>query len=562
MKKNAKCLSLLMGASVLMTTLTGCGGTHAGSTYDTTAATATYDYGCTESAAESPAASYDSYASGTTQAGGKYTTDNSADISNYWDNREYNNESYTKPEENGFCFVETKPLSTFAADVDTASYANVRRMIEDGYSIDQINPDAVRAEEFINYFSYNLNEPGKGDLFGITTEVSQCPWNADHQLMFVGMKTSEIDMEEAPASNLVFLIDVSGSMSASNKLPLLQKSFDELVDTLPDEGTVSIVTYSGEERVVLAGEPMRNKKEIKRAIDSLRASGSTNGEAGMKKAYELAWDNYIEDGNNRVVMATDGDLNVGISSLDDLEKFITERKDEGVFLSILGFGEGNYKDDKLEKLADCGNGNYSYIDSLFEGKKVLVDEFSSTMFTVAKDVKLQVEFNPANVHAYKLIGYENRVMADKDFNDDSKDGGEIGAGHSIVALFEIVPTRTPDAIPLKYQDKEVEIKADSKIIRKEYDDEFATVSVRYKDPESYESKLFSIVVNDEVVTECPSQDFKFASMVAEFALILSDSNDKGTASLEDIMKEYKTLKNTDDYQDEFFYLVRTLARRA
>jgi Ca-activated chloride channel family protein len=261
-------------------------------------------------------------------------------------------------------------------------------------------------------------------------------------------------------------------------------------------------------------------------------------------------------------MATDGDLNVGISSLDDLEKFITERKDEGVFLSILGFGEGNYKDDKLEKLADCGNGNYSYIDSLFEGKKVLVDEFSSTMFTVAKDVKLQVEFNPANVHAYKLIGYENRVMADKDFNDDSKDGGEIGAGHSIVALFEIVPTRTPDAIPLKYQDKEVEIKADSKIIRKEYDDEFATVSVRYKDPESYESKLFSIVVNDEVVTECPSQDFKFASMVAEFALILSDSNDKGTASLEDIMKEYKTLKNTDDYQDEFFYLVRTLARRA
>ena len=567
MKKNVKGLSLLIGSSLLMTSLTGCGSGHSATsaTYDTQAeapsSSHNYDYSATESAQE-PLYSAEASDSGR----GKYSagTNNTTSVygaatDNYYDDNVIeNNESYTKPEENGFCLVMNQPLSTFAADVDTASYSNIRRMIEDGYSIGNIDPDAVRAEEFINYFSYDLYEPERGDLFGITTEVSTCPWNTDNQLMFVGMKTGEIDYEEAPVNNLVFLIDVSGSMNSKNKLPLLQKTFDELVDNLPDEGTISIVTYSGEEKVVLEGEPMRNKKAIKKAIDKLHAHGCTNGQAGMQRAYEIAQKYYVDGGNNRVIMATDGDLNVGISSLDDLERFISDKKDEGVFLSILGFGDGNYKDDKMETLADCGNGNYSYIDSLAEGKKVLVDEMSSTLYTVAKDVKLQVEFNPANVNAYRLIGYENRLMDNQDFNDDAKDGGEIGAGHSVVALYEIVPAHSPKSIDLKYQDNKV---SDDKE-KVPYSHEFATVSVRYKDPDADKSQLFSVAIGDDVVTENPSDDFKFASSVAEFAMILENNENKGTSSLEDIMKTYKQLEDTDEYQDEFYYLVRTLSKRS
>lgn len=563
MKKNAKGLSLLIGSSLLMTTLAGCGG--ANNMTDSTASEAEYYQNdtYTEGAAQAPVYSESesadergNYSAGTNNSY-KYS-DNTTD--NYYGDKKVinNNESYTKPEENGFNLVMNQPLSTFAADVDTASYSNVRRMIEDGYAVGEIDPESVRPEEFINYFNYDLYEPEKGDLFGITTEVSACPWNSDNQLMFVGMKTGEIDMEEAPVSNLVFLIDVSGSMSSRNKLPLLQKSFDELVDSLPDEGTISIVTYSGQEKVVLSGEPMSNKKDIKKAIDKLHANGCTNGQAGMQKAYEIAQKYYIEGGNNRVIMATDGDLNVGISDLDELEKFITDKKDEGVFLSILGFGEGNYKDDKMQTLADCGNGNYSYIDSLEEGKKVLVDEMSSTLYTVAKDVKLQVEFNPANVNSYRLIGYENRMMDDQDFNDDTKDGGEIGAGHSVVALYEIVPARSPKAIDLKYQDGQKAVSGEEV----KYAHEFATVSVRYKDPEDDESQLFSVVIGDDVVTENPSDDFKFAGSVAEFAMILENSENKGTSSFEDIIKTYKELNETDDYQDEFFYLVKTLSKRS
>ena len=563
MKKNAKGLSLLIGSSILMTTLSGCGG--ANTVSNSTASNAEYyETGTyTEDAAEAPAY-------GETQAYGErgkysagtnnYSKDSDSTTNNYYgdDKIIQNAESYTKPEENGFNLVMNQPLSTFAADVDTASYSNVRRMIEDGYSVGNIDPDSVRAEEFINYFKYDLYEPEEGDLFGITTEVSACPWNSDNQLMFVGMKTGELDMEEAPVSNLVFLIDVSGSMSSRNKLPLLQKTFDELVDSLPDEGYISIVTYSGGEKVVLSGEPMSNKKGIKKAIDKLHANGCTNGQAGMQKAYEIAQENFIEGGNNRVIMATDGDLNVGISSLDDLEKFISDKKDEGVFLSILGFGDGNYKDDKMETLADCGNGNYSYIDSLEEGKKVLVDEMSSTLYTVAKDVKLQVEFNPAKVTAYRLIGYENRVMADQDFNDDTKDGGEIGAGHSVVALYEIVPARSPKAIELKYQDNQEAVSGETV----KYSHEFATVSVRYKDPDDDKSQLFSVAIGDDVVTDDPSDDFKFAGSVAEFAMILGNSENKGTSSFEDIMKVCRELEETDEYQDEFYYLVKTLNKRS
>lgn len=472
--------------------------------------------------------------------------------------KNYNTESYEKPQENGYDLVAAKPLSTFAADVDTASYSNVRRMIEEGYTLSQINPAAVRPEEFINYFSYNLNNPTGNDKFGITTEIAPCPWNEDHELMFVGMKTRDIDMSEAPDSNLVFLVDVSGSMDEPKKLPLLQKTLTELVDTLPGKGTISIVTYSGQEAVLLSGVSMKNKGKIKDAIDSMSAYGSTNGEAGIQKAYQIAEDNFIKNGINRIIMCTDGDLNVGVSSPDELEKLITQKKDKGIFLSVLGFGEGNLKDDNLERLADCGNGNYSYIDSLFEGKKVLVDEMGSTLVTVAKDVKLQVEFNPARVNSYRLIGYENRVMNDADFNDDTKDGGEIGAGHSVVALYEIVPEGSQSAISLKYQDEQKEeAQTDGK-----YSDEYATVSVRYKEPEADKSQLFSIVVGDKNFDEKGSENIRFAGLVAEFAMILSDSEHKGTATLQDIIDGYKQVESTDEYKDEFNQLVRMVAKRS
>ncbi len=563
MKTGRKVLTTILATTTFATTLAGCGSNTMTSTTTTVTTETTTTTGSsykslnsskgtsifsdeTAACAEAPASaatencySYDSAMCGTE----KYCWDH--------DEKVINSESYTQPEENGFFITAAEPLSTFAADVDTASYSNVRRMIEDGYRLSQINTDAVRAEEFINYFSYDLNSPKAGEKFGITTEIATCPWNTGHQLMFVGMKTQDIDFREAPRSNLVFLIDVSGSMEYSNKLPLLQASFKELVDSLPNDGTVSIVTYSGEERVVLSGESMRNKGKIKSAIDSLVASGCTNGEAGMKKAYQIAADNFIEGGNNRVIMATDGDLNVGISSTKELEKFIKTKKDDGIFLSVLGFGTGNLKDDKMQTLADCGNGNYSYIDSLFEGKKVLVDELGSTLVTVAKDVKLQVEFNPAKVNAYRLIGYENRIMDAMDFNDDTKDGGEMGAGHSIVALYEIIPEGSASAISLKYQENK----------EADYSNEYATVSVRYKEPDRDKSQLFDVVVTDESVASEASDNLKFAGMVAEFAMILSDSDHKGDSSLEYIMATYKTLEDTDEYQDEFNQLVRMVAKR-
>ena len=559
MKISRKVLTTALAATTFVTTLAGCGSNTVTSTTTTVTTETTTTTGSSYRTGNSSKSNsiFSNDAAATAEA--PMATEGCYDTAMYiteaecWDyNVEIkNSESYTQPEENGFFVTSVNPLSTFAADVDTASYSNVRRMIEDGYSLSQINPDAVRAEEFINYFSYNLNDPKGEDKFGITTEISVCPWNTDHQLMLVGMKTQDIDFREAPKSNLVFLIDVSGSMDSADKLPLLQASFKELVDSLPNSGTVSIVTYSGQERVVLSGESMKNKGKIKSAIDSLSASGCTNGEAGMKKAYQIAADNYIKGGNNRVIMATDGDLNVGISSTSELEKFIKAKKDDGIFLSVLGFGTGNLKDDKMQTLADCGNGNYSYIDSLFEGKKVLVDELGSTLVTVAKDVKLQVEFNPAKVNAYRLIGYENRLMDAIDFNDDTKDGGEMGAGHSIVALYEIIPEGSASAISLKYQDsKDVD-----------FSDEYATVSVRYKEPDKDRSQLFDVVVTDNAVNDEASDNLKFAGMVAEFAMILSDSDHKGDSSLEYIMTTFKTLESTDEYQDEFNQLVRMVAKR-
>lgn len=524
MKKQRKVMSLLLGMTVFVGALSGCG------------------------------SSKNSYQTAPTEYA-EYT-ESGSDTYNYVEYEPENTESYEKPDENGFFVTQTQPLSTFAADVDTASYANVRRMIESGSGASDINADAVRPEEFINYFNYDLNYPKGSEKFGVTTEIAPCPWNEDHKLMFVGVKAQEVESKEEIVNNLVFLIDVSGSMFNEDKLPLLQKAFKELIKNLPDEGTVSIVTYAGSDTVVLEGESLSNKKKIIRAINDLKAGGSTNGAAGIERAYQIAEANYIEGGNNRVIIASDGDMNVGISSPDELEKLIEEKKESGVFLSVLGFGTGNYKDDRMERLADCGNGNYSYIDSMLEAKKVLVEEMNSTLYTVAKDAKFQVEFNPNKVNSYRLIGYENRLMDATDFNDDTKDGGEIGSGHTVVALYEIIESGSQSAVNLKYQDSE------KKDDEGNYADEFATVNIRYKEPESDTSELISVVVNDDAVSESPSENVKFAGLVAEFAMILSDSEHKGNSSFEYIMDTYKTIESTDEYKDEFNQLVRMVSKNS
>lgn len=566
-----KGLAVFITAALVSAMLTGCGGSEEGTLKSPSADREEAPYYENEGeAAEEPAdsssaeagASTDEY-DGSESAGAamknspleraEQTAD--ADCLPYWE-YESNGEEYEKAEENGFYITAVQPLSTFSADVDTASYANVRRMIEDGYTLDDINPDAVRPEEFINYFSYDLNYPKKGEMFGVTTEIAPCPWNEEHYLMMVGMRTEAIDMSEAPDSNLVFLLDVSGSMSDNDKLPLLQESFKELVNELGEKDTVSIVTYASGVETVLKGAKGNEKDKICSAIGELYASGGTNGEGGIQRAYELAEAYFIKGGNNRVILATDGDLNIGVSEPEELEKLITEKKENGVYLSVLGFGTGNIKDNNMERLADCGNGNYAYIDSLFEAKKVLVEEMGSTLLTIAEDVKLQAEFNPDRVNAYRLIGYENRMLEATDFHDDSKDAGEIGAGHTVIALYEIIPTGSSDEIGLKYQGGSREESQS-----RPYRDEFATVSVRYKEPGKSQSQLKYYVVDEEDFTKAPSDDFVFASLAAEFAMILSDSPHKGTATLEGIIEEYSALDMNDEYKEEFYYLVRMMAKR-
>ncbi len=578
MRKNMKVkgLTLVLTASILASLLAGCGMKEDAATEAPVGEATAEEYAdeyegdyevAEESAADYEYAEEESYAAAEDYAMAEESmmqdsvATNGAmeyrDVMPEYYEEDYNSEEYEKAEENGFCMVATQPLSTFSADVDTASYANIRRMIEDGYTLYDIHPDAVRAEEFINYFSYDLNLPQKGEKFGITTEVAPCPWNDDHHLMMVGMRTEAIDLDEAPDNNLVFLLDVSGSMSDPDKLPLLQDSFKELVEELDEDDTVSIVTYANGVDVVLRGASGDEKEEICDAIDSLYASGATNGEGGIQKAYKLAEANFIEGGNNRIILATDGDLNVGVSEPDELERLIEEKRDSGVYLSVLGFGTGNLKDNNMERLADCGNGNYAYIDSLFEAKKVMVEEMGATFVTVAEDVKLQVEFNPATVNSYRLIGYENRMLEATDFNDDTKDAGEIGAGHTVVALYEIIPAGSEDEIVLKYQQpKEDVAHTDEKV-----SDDFATVSVRYKEPGKNRSQLESYVVGEGDWSRNPSDDFIFASLAAEFAMILSDSPNKGDATLEGILDEYEMLDIDDEYKDEFYYMVKMLAKR-
>ena len=465
-----------------------------------------------------------------------------------------NDEEYNYINENGYTAVSSAPLSTFSADVDTASYTNVRRMIDDGMDVP---PDAVRIEEFINYFDYDYTDPADGEPFAVHTELSDCPWNDETELLMVGINTKGFDavLDERPAMNLVFLIDVSGSMYDDNKLPLVQKSFSMLTDNLTAADRVSIVTYAGSDEVVLEGADGNDRKKILRAINDLEAGGSTAGAAGINTAYDIAQKYFIDGGNNRVILATDGDLNVGLSSESELTRLIEEKRESGVFLSVLGFGTGNYKDNRLEALADYGNGNYSYIDSEKEAKKVLVDEMSGTLFTVAKDVKFQLEFNPANVKGYRLIGYENRVMAAEDFNDDTKDAGEIGAGHSVTVLYEIVPADSK----MELGESELKYASDSEGVM---GDELLTVNIRYKEPEGSESKLLTYPVNKSLYSDKMSADMNFASCVAEFGMLLRNSRYIGDVTYKDVSAQLSRYDySDDDYKDEFIYFVNTMKRR-
>ena len=462
----------------------------------------------------------------------------------------HNTEEYDRIVENTFFDVIESPLSTFAADVDAASYSNARRFI---MSDKMPYEDVVRTEEFINYFSYDYPQPENGHPLSINIEYSECPWNEDNKLVHIGLKGKQIEAEEQLPSNLVFLIDVSGSMADDNKLPLLKKSFRLLIDQLKPEDKISIVVYASRTGLMLPATSGSEKHKIMAVINQLVAQGSTAGGAGIQLAYKIAAENYIEGGNNRVILATDGDFNVGISSTSELVKFIESKRDDGIFLTAMGFGMGNYKDNRLQELADCGNGNHAYIDNILEAKKVLVTEINSTLYTIAKDVKIQVEFNPAKVKAYRLLGYENRKLEDKDFTDDKKDAGEIGAGHSVTALYEIIPADDEfvDGYELKYQESRIKENA-------YYSNEVLTVRIRYKDPDGDESREFSNVLSgDPVQLSMSSDNLRFSAAVAEFAMILRNSEFKGNADFESVMELAESSKGKDKfgYRAEFLNLV-------
>lgn len=462
------------------------------------------------------------------------------------------NEEYKYQVENEFLQAKSTPLSTFSIDVDKASYSNVRRFIMDG----SLPPaDAVRVEEMVNYFSYDYPQPTGEDPFSIHTEVAPCPWNASHRIVQIGLKGKEMDAQNRPKSNLVFLIDASGSMDEPNKLPLVQSSLQLLVNTLTKDDKISIVTYAGNVGLVLPPTTGDQKDKIMFAINQLSAGGSTAGGEGIQLAYKLAKENFIKDGSNRVILATDGDFNVGVSSEGDLEKLIEQKRGDGIFLTVLGFGTGNYKDSKMELLADKGNGNYAYIDNLLEAQKTLVKEAGGTLYTIAKDVKIQVEFNPAMVESYRLIGYEDRLLADKDFNDDTKDAGEIGAGHTVTALYEVVPAKTTKSAPaqvdpLKYMDVMLSKDAASS-------GELLTVKFRYKPPQGDKSKLITVALKDSNNSlEQASDNLRFSTAVAGFALLLKDSKYKGNLTYGDVAKLAKGALGVDDggYRHEFVNL--------
>lgn len=467
-----------------------------------------------------------------------------------------NTESYAPISENGFLGVLKNPLSTFSIDVDTAAYSVVRRYLNER----SLPPkDAVRLEELINYFPYAYRPPTDGKPFAVNVEIASCPWNEEHRLVRVGLKGREIARDKRPPSNLVFLVDVSGSMSDANKLPLLKKCLQMLTQQLSKDDHVSIVVYAGTAGEVLPSTSGADKKQILRALDRLKAGGSTHGSQGIELAYRTAVDNFIPNGVNRVILCTDGDFNVGVTSTGDLMRLIEEKAKSGVFLSVLGFGMGNYKDSTTEMLADKGNGNYAYIDTLEEGRKVLVKQMSGTLVTIAKDVKIQIEFNPTQASAYRLIGYENRLLAKEDFNNDAKDAGDIGAGHSVTALYEVIPAEIPATSgvdPLKYQ-------RSPRLTKAAESDELLTLKLRYKEPDSDTSELIEKTVADPGRGyQRASDDFRFAAAVAEFGMLLCDSPQKGEASFKSVRALAKESLGTDaeGYREQFLELVETAAK--
>jgi Ca-activated chloride channel family protein len=473
----------------------------------------------------------------------------------------YNTEAYDRIDENPFRRVAVDPLSTFSIDVDTASYANVRRYLNAGTLPP---PDAVRIEELINYFRFDYAQPAKDVPFAVTTELAVCPWNTKHRLALVGLQSRALDLDKVPARNLVFLLDVSGSMSSPDKLPLVRTAMRMLVDTLTGRDTIAIVVYAGASGVVLPPTSGAHKETIHAAIARLEAGGSTNGAAGIILAYQVAQANFVKGGINRVILATDGDFNVGVTNQGDLTRLIEEKRSGGIFLSVLGVGTGNVKDSTMEKLADRGNGNYSYLDTLHEARKVLVHEGGATLVTVAKDVKIQVEFNPAHVAAYRLVGYENRMLKNEDFNNDKKDAGEIGAGHTVTALYELVPPGAdadlPTVDPLKYQ-RPTAPAAGAR------SDEVMTVKLRYKAPDADDSRLITVAIKNRLTESSPN--IGFAAAVAEFGMLLRNSESRGTATHADAAAMARRFRGADPdgYRAEFIKLVelagslKTLAQR-
>ena len=465
----------------------------------------------------------------------------------------FNTEAYDRIDENGYRRVAEHPLSTFSIDVDTASYANVRRFLNDR----SLPPaDAVRIEELINYFHFAYPQPRGGEPFSVTTELAACPWNSKHRLALVGLQTRAIDSERTPPRNLVFLLDVSGSMESPDKLPLVKTAMRMLADTLTARDRVAIVVYAGASGLALPSTPGDRKIAIKQAIEELSAGGSTNGAEGIRLAYDTAAAQFIKGGINRVILATDGDFNVGVTNQGDLTRLIETERSRGIFLSVLGVGTGNLKDSTMEKLADRGNGNYAYLDSAMEARRVLIAEAGATLVTVAKDVKIQVEFNPKVVGAYRLIGYENRLLANEDFNDDKKDAGDIGAGHAVTALYEIVAPGedldAPAVDPLKYQ-RPAPLAASRS-------EELMNVKLRYKEPAGEASKLISIVVHNRI-TE-PSANLGFASAVAEFGLLLRNSEHRGQATWASAraLGEQHRGDDPDGYRAEFLRLLDIASR--
>lgn len=481
------------------------------------------------------------------QSGGK--SPNPISVGGVYD-REFNTEEYNKINDNEFKEAKKNPLSTLSIDVDKASYSNVRRFITEG----SLPPaDAVRVEEMINYFSYNYPQPKGDDPFSITTEYTECPWNTNHNLIHIGLQGKEIETTNLPANNLVFLLDVSGSMESANKLPLVKSGIRLLVEQMRTQDNVSIVVYAGAAGVVLPPTSGAHKEKILDALEQLQAGGSTAGGEGILLAYKTAKENFSKTGNNRIILCTDGDFNVGVSSEGELVRLIEKKREEGVFLTVLGFGTGNYKDSKMEQLADKGNGNYAYIDNLLEAKKVLVKEMGGTLLTIAKDVKIQIEFNPGKVKAYRLVGYENRLLANEDFNDDKKDAGELGSGHTVTAIYEIIPAGSSEVVAsvdeLKYQQT---------IVNTNTTNDVMTIKFRYKEPKESTSKLISqVVLDNKTPFSKASENCRFASSVAEFGMVLRDSKFKGESNYKSILALAKSAKGKDEegYRSEFIRLV-------